>query len=79
MYVNSATEEIELLLHQALNLVDEIKLENCFCPRAKAIVITKIEEALMWLHYEGRQAPVEAVAKSVINKYSDALKNLADR
>jgi hypothetical protein len=50
-------EDIQLLLHKAINLIESIKLEDCDCPRAKAIVITKIEEALLWMDYKGRQAP----------------------
>jgi hypothetical protein len=53
------TDEIEMLLHKALNLVETIDIENCFIPRAKALVITKIEEALMWLQYEGGSATTE--------------------
>ena len=59
MYINSDKPEIKLLLHKALNLVESIEARNCFVPRAKAIVITKIEEALLWLDYKGRQAPPE--------------------
>lgn len=59
MFMSSNKQEIKLHLHQALNLVEAIDLENCDCPRAKAIVITKIEEALFWLEYQGRSAPTE--------------------
>jgi hypothetical protein len=52
--MNTHKEDAKLLLHQALNLIDKIELINCFVPRAKAIVITKIEEALLWMDYEGR-------------------------
>lgn len=54
MYIKN---DVELLLHKALNLVESIRLDQCDCPRAKVIVITKIEEALLWMGYEGRQAP----------------------
>jgi len=55
MYVGGTGEEAKLLIHQALNKVEAIDLSDCFVPRAKAIVITKLEEALMWMDYEGRQ------------------------
>lgn len=61
MYISSNMEDIKLYLHQALNLVEAINLNNCDCPRAKAIVITKIEEALLWLDYDGRSAPTEKI------------------
>lgn len=51
--------EIRLMIHQTLNLVETVDLENCDCPRAKALVITKLEEALMWLEYKGRSVPTE--------------------
>jgi len=60
MFIDGKLEEIKLHLHQALNLVESIELNNCFVPRAKTIVITKIEEALMWCDYEGRCAPTES-------------------
>jgi hypothetical protein len=59
MYTPSNMEEIELHLHKALNLIEQIDIENCFCPRAKEIVITKIEEALLWMNYKGRSFPTE--------------------
>jgi hypothetical protein len=41
MYIDPKNEEIQILLHKALNLIEEIKLENCFVPKAKQICITK--------------------------------------
>ena len=59
MHISSNKQEIYLLLNKVINLVEDIKLENCFVPRAKNIVIMKLEEALLWLSYEGRSAPTE--------------------
>lgn len=63
MHIDNNHEEIKLLLHKALNLVEAVDLKNCFVPRAKAFVIIKIEEALLWLQYEGRSAPPEGQRK----------------
>ncbi len=64
MYMANKRDDAALLLNQALNLIEAIDLKNCDCPRAKAIVITKIEEALMWLRYQGRQVPREGSIKN---------------
>lgn len=59
MYMGNRVPEIELLIHKVLNAVESIEESNCDCPRAKAMVITKLEEALMWLRYTGRSVPTE--------------------
>ena len=57
MYIgNDKVGEAELLIHKALNLIESIDLQNCFVPKAKNIVILKLEEALMWMRYEGRKS-----------------------
>lgn len=59
MYIDNDREEIELLIHKALNLVEAVNIEYSDCPRAKQKAIEKLEEALMWLDYKGRSAPTE--------------------
>jgi hypothetical protein len=57
MYIgNSLSEQAELHIHKALNLIEGVELRNCFVPKAKDIVIEKLEEALLWMKYEGRKS-----------------------
>lgn len=48
--------EAELLIHKALNIIESIDLKDCFVPGAKSIVITKLEEGLLWMRYKGRKS-----------------------
>lgn len=51
--------DIELLINKAINIVESIELNNCFVPKAKDLVINKLEESLMWIRYKGRSSNKE--------------------
>lgn len=56
MYDSSlCKDEVSLMIHQVLNKVEGMSPDNAFVPRAKAIVITKLEEALLWLQYGSKE------------------------
>jgi len=57
MYIlNDKVGEAELLIHKALNIIESIDLKDCFVKKAKYEAITKLEEALFWMRYEGRRS-----------------------
>lgn len=59
MFISSDKQDIEWLLNKSLDLLRQMDVRDWHVPRAKEIIINKIEESLFWLDYKGRAALTE--------------------